>query len=498
MTSTPVKNVDVGPVGMMPINTRSASDGGFQTVWDSRMQKRDTGSPEEGSQGEGIAGTVKKTPGESLKARDEHRARTERREPSRNVEERTDIPEEKLAEAEGVLAAAAEGMLQEIAEILGVDVQEVTDSLAELDMSVTDILSPGKLGELLLHVRDAGDASALLTDEGIYGDFQKLTALLAETLRESGEKLEISPEETKQILEQLEEAGRPGQPETLELSDQSESVDRPGTAGTAEQAAASGKTETAETGMPQREPEIIVEITGSRESRPKQDAKPEGEPGEAIPGQSPEENEAGETLRKPAAEFRGEGRENHRHGGDREQGGSLFAQNLRAEQFEARMGTEPVAESAGGTGTEQIMRQIMDYMKINLKPEISSMEMQLHPASLGTLQIHIVSKGGVITANFLTQNEAVKAALESQMVHLKEQFAEQGVKVEAVEVTVQTHEFERNLDQGREGRGQNRESARRGRSRRLRLDDAPGGEGTLQDGPQTELPTGGSTVDYMA
>lgn len=480
MTSTPVKNVDVGPGRMMPMNTKSASGGGFQTVWDSRMQKRDTGSP-----GEGSAGTVKKTPGDSLKARDEHRARTEKREPSRNVEERTDIPEEKLAEAEGVLAAAAEGMLQEIAEILGVDVQEVTDSLAELDMSVTDILSPGKLGELLLHVREAGDASALLTDEGIYGDYQKLTALLAETLKESGEKLEISLAETARILEQLEEAGWPGQ---------LENVVQPVTAGTAEQAESSGET----AGMPQEEPEIVVEITDSREGEPKQAVKPEEKSQETLPGQSAEETEAGEALRKTAAGPRGEGRENQRHGGDREQGGSLFVQNLRAEQFEARMGTEPAAESAGGTGTEQIMRQIMDYMKINLKPEMSSMEMQLHPASLGTLQIHIVSRGGVITANFLTQNEAVKAALESQMVHLKEQFAEQGVKVEAVEVTVQTHEFERNLDQGREGGGQNRESARRGRNRRLRLDDAPGVEGTLQDSPQPELPTGGSTVEYMA
>ncbi len=115
------------------------------------------------------------------------------------------------------------------------------------------------------------------------------------------------------------------------------------------------------------------------------------------------------------------------------------------------------------------MRQIMDYMKITLKADTSSLEMQLHPASLGTLQIQIASKGGVVTANFITQNEAVKAALESQMVRLQESFEEQGVKVEAIEVTVQTHEFERNLDQGR-GRNQG-ESSRRNRTRRIQLND---------------------------
>ena len=136
-------------------------------------------------------------------------------------------------------------------------------------------------------------------------------------------------------------------------------------------------------------------------------------------------------------------------------------------------------------------------MKVQLTGEVTSLEMQLHPASLGTLQVQIASKAGVMTANFITQNETVKAALESQMVQLKEQFEEQGVKVEAIEVTVQTHEFERNLDE--QGRGRNQqEPERKGRTRRIHL-----GEGTGADTLEGEdalaadmLAAGGSTVDY--
>ncbi|MDE6641801.1 MAG: hypothetical protein K2K63_14900, partial [Acetatifactor sp.] len=104
MTSTPVKNVGFGPGGAVQAGNvaRTSMDSGFQTVWNNQAGKQtdDAGQPEESR-------TVKKTPGDSLKARDEHRARTEKREPSRNVEERTDIPEEKLEEAAEVLEAAA-------------------------------------------------------------------------------------------------------------------------------------------------------------------------------------------------------------------------------------------------------------------------------------------------------------------------------------------------------------------------------------------------------
>ena len=152
--------------------------------------------------------------------------------------------------------------------------------------------------------------------------------------------------------------------------------------------------------------------------------------------------------------------------------------------------------------TQDIMRQIMDYMKVQLKPETTSLEMQLHPANLGTLQIQMVTKGGSLTASFITQNEAVKAALESQMVQLQQSFEEQGIKVNSIEVTVQPHAFEQNLEQGRENRsGQNQPG--RGRNRRINLD-------ALQDEAELEsltaeeqlaaemLRAGGNTVDYTA
>ena len=85
--------------------------------------------------------------------------------------------------------------------------------------------------------------------------------------------------------------------------------------------------------------------------------------------------------------------------------------------------------------TESIMKQLADYVKIQKGTELTEMEMQLHPASLGNVHIQLATKGGVVTAQITTQNEAVKNAIETQVVQLKDNLEEQGVKVEAVEVS---------------------------------------------------------------
>ena len=70
------------------------------------------------------------------------------------------------------------------------------------------------------------------------------------------------------------------------------------------------------------------------------------------------------------------------------------------------------------------------------------MELQLQPENLGKLNLVIASRDGIITAQFMAENDVVKSAIENQIVMLKDNFEQQGLKVEAVEVMVQTHGFE--------------------------------------------------------
>ena len=128
--------------------------------------------------------------------------------------------------------------------------------------------------------------------------------------------------------------------------------------------------------------------------------------------------------------------------------------------------------------------------------------MQLHPASLGNVRVQVSSKDGMITASFVTQNETVKAALESQIVTLKDNLNEQGIKVEAVEVTVASHAFERNLNE--EGEQSSRQMQEKKKSvRKINLaelsEESEDGLLEQQDRIVADMMRkNGNTVDYTA
>lgn len=150
------------------------------------------------------------------------------------------------------------------------------------------------------------------------------------------------------------------------------------------------------------------------------------------------------------------------------------------------------------------MKQITDFIRTHVNAQGSSVELQLHPASLGTLNIAITAKNGIVTAQFTAQDEAVRAVLESQVTELRSRLDEQGVKVEAIEVTVSSHEFERNLeqnaDQDADERGE--AQAKRRTTRRLNL-DMPG-EGDAEELDDAEqiardmMRIHGNRLDYLA
>ncbi|MDE5891904.1 MAG: flagellar hook-length control protein FliK, partial [Acetatifactor sp.] len=191
-------------------------------------------------------------------------------------------------------------------------------------------------------------------------------------------------------------------------------------------------------------------------------------------------------------------------GQDRNVTGQVFYQNYTAQAQNQTTGQQiSVMASAGESAyveaqeSRQIMNQVLDYMKVSMKPENTVLDMHLHPESLGTLHIQISAREGVMTAHFTASSEAVKIVLENQMAVLKENFLQQDIKVEAIEVTVQTHQFEDNLEQGRQ-RGEE-EAGKRPKRRRLDIGSLESGE-ELTESEQiiTEMMAAdGNTVDYL-
>ena len=97
--------------------------------------------------------------------------------------------------------------------------------------------------------------------------------------------------------------------------------------------------------------------------------------------------------------------------------------------------------------TTEIIRQIVDQISIANTTGESVIEMQLNPENLGKLYINVTEKNSEITARIAVSNEAVKNALESQMATLRENLQDANIRVNDVEITIATHEFERNLEQ---------------------------------------------------
>ena len=124
--------------------------------------------------------------------------------------------------------------------------------------------------------------------------------------------------------------------------------------------------------------------------------------------------------------------------------------------------------SAGTTTAVDIINQIVDEIKATVKADTQSMQMQLNPEHLGKVSVQIVAREGVITAQIHAQSELARQAIESQLGVLKENFQNQGLKVESVEVAVGLNNF--NMEQQQQFEEQQQQSSSKAR-RTLRMED---------------------------
>lgn len=132
---------------------------------------------------------------------------------------------------------------------------------------------------------------------------------------------------------------------------------------------------------------------------------------------------------------------------------------VNKDTFENNLVTEKaeVFEYTDKTTQESILKQIQDNLKVIRQNDETTMEFQLHPQSLGNVKIALSTKGGTISAQISAQNETVKQALETQVTQLRTSLEEQGVKVEAIEISVQSHNLEKNLDEHGENKREQQE-----------------------------------------
>lgn len=397
------------------------------------------------------------------------------KEPSEQAEDVVEAGEEAVStQMYQSLIEQAANLMEQVADYMSVGTEDVMEAMKQLNMSMTDILNPEKLQELTLTLAGA-DRMTLLTDEKLYQVVQELTQLCDEAAKNLQETLGIEKDAWNGLLEKvaiMEEAKQPVAEENL--------------------------------GTTVKENVADVQTQEASEMKSMKDAN-QGMTvqNESTSGQTDMEAsvQKGNQVVTVQAEEASEDMQEDTYAGNGEQQG--FAEQMKnpvSENFEAPM-KEVGAESR--VNAEQIMKQILDFMKVRTGGQLSEIEMQLHPASLGTVHISLAAKNGVVTAQFTAQNEMVKDAIEGQIMILRENLEQQGIKVEAVEVTVASHEFERNLEQQAKDEEQNAREAeeKKKATRRINLDNLEEGE-EIQDEAERitrdMMMRHGATLDYMA
>lgn len=322
--------------------------------------------------------------------------------------------EEENGEPDAVLLSdVMQQILQQITEQLGVSPEEVLQAMDTLGISAEDLSQ--NMAALLSELTGT-DQMAVLTDESLYTQVSDLANAVEQTIEELADTLGMDKEQLTTLLQ--DSVKEPEKPAIV-----------------VEQESAAPVTD------------MQQESTGDQEVQTATTTDIEAEqPRETKRDENGNMQQQMQDMQKPAENLQ-------------QTQGSAIAAEQTTERFDLQR-------------TQKIIDQIADYVKIHSSEKLTSMEIALNPASLGSVNLHVSSKGGVISAQLYAQDEAVRAALESQVAALKESLEAQGMKVDAIEITEHSHQLEQNLDQNG-GQQESAEAQKKSGRRLLNLDELP-------------------------
>ena len=328
---------------------------------------------------------------------------------------------------------AADKMLSDTAEELSVTEEELLSVLQSLSLTPADLLTKEGLQQVVLAVSGETDFANFLTDETMFTTLQNLCGELQTTLSDLADELGISQDEVQDFLTAL--------------------ADKAGDASTLQAEALSAEEFSTEEFSTEETEDAVTDVEKGSDTENITGDKTASEVN--VPGK--------ETGKQTEKETSGEEKS---FTGDK--AFDNFAQSFKTGQTQ---NTQAAAEVTPhfDVETENIIRQITDYMRGNVTDGVSEMDMQLHPASLGSVHIHLEAKEGVLTAQFTAQNESVKAALESQMIQLQDSFKEQGLTVESIEVMVSSQKFDQSYEEAESHANDTGSRSGRQRTRRAGL-----------------------------
>lgn len=338
-----------------------------------------------------------------------------------------------------------------IQDSLGITQEQLDKAMESLGFTAVDLLNPDNLKLLALQTNGKTDITDALTDENLANTIDGLIQDVE--VFKSEQDITMPLEKLKEIMKNS-PVPKDASPDT---TTQKESV-----AAVPEQPLRVGDK------VDNGKEDIKVEVYKTNEKNPQS---------ESSEGGLSKDTDGGQADIKQASPI------------------ELLVQNLAVKGNENNLNfTEQIANARQ---MHNITNQIVDQIKIMIKPEQTSMELQLNPESLGKINLSVVAKDGIMTAHFTAQNEMVKEVIESQIQILKDNLNNQGLKVESIEVMVSNFSFEQsNQATGGNEKGQQNSS----RNRNLSGEESDNYTNPNEETGQLAgtLEQSGSSIDYTA
>lgn len=339
-------------------------------------------------------------------------------------------------------------LISTVAEDLNVSEDDLITAMENLGMVWTDLLNQQNLADVAIELNVSADSTELLLNS----DFQNALMDVNQILTDAAVKLGMDVNEFTDIVAQM----------TLVEPDEAAALNElagealNSTVQTAEEA------ETADNGTVKADV-----VTKADAGQTKDNTYVVNE--NAVKSVDDDMDAAGSSQ-----DFTGNSDSDGKQADTEGNNGILFAQDTAANVM-AELNADDVNADYRpymSTDTTELINQIVDNIRLNVSQDTTSIEMQLNPENLGRVYVHLSAKEGTVNAQFTATNEVVKEALEAQIVTLKENLNQAGVKVDAVEITVSSHGFERNLEQDQsreEQEGEYQEAAAKQRRRNINM-----------------------------
>lgn len=344
-------------------------------------------------------------------------------------------------------------------EFLDLPIEQVVEYFEENDIELDSLLDITNVKDIVMGLEGIEDTAEILTNQSLFEDIETLKDFTTNLLNEISEELEIDTKETvSKVEEMLSKITNPVTSDSFVFETGIVTDEEPETL----------ETKVLNNVSADEKTDLINEIeTNVRPVETKNESR-----------KADEGNESNQNLT-----------------------GNNFTQATHFETNEV-ISNEQTPTLTNSVEAQEIYNQIGEFIRNVSDEELKEVTLQLQPETLGTIQVRVSQREGVLTAEMLTQNDSVKAALEGQLIELQKDFEKSGIKVESIEVKVSTQSFDEQSQE--DARNEENEAARREiPQRRINLnglfetDDLQ----TLEDDERiaVEMMTAnGNSLDYQA